>query len=83
MLVGSIALASGNVEDKFRLSLSIWPRNCWVETGAAFVLACFAYDSSIAFRTVRLRKVKLTDWHAASAGSGRRGHCKRIQCTHC
>ena len=39
MLVGSIALASGNVEDKFRLSLSIWPRNCWVETGAAaFVL---------------------------------------------
>ena len=62
MLVGSIALASGNVEDKFRLSLSIWPRNCWVETGAAFVLlACFAYDSSIAFRTVRLRKVKLTD----------------------
>ena len=42
MLVGSIALASGNVEDKFRLSLSIWPRNCWVETGAAFVLACFA-----------------------------------------
>ena len=28
MLVGSIALASGNVEDKFRLSLSIWPRNC-------------------------------------------------------
>ena len=62
MLVGSIALASGNVEDKFRLSLSIWPRNCWVETGAAFVLAWgFAYDSSIAFRTVRLRKVKLTD----------------------
>ena len=63
MLVGSIALASGNVEDKFRLSLSIWPRNCWVETGAAVLScsACFAYDSSIAFRTVRLRKVKLTD----------------------
>ena len=58
MLVGSISLAIGRVEDKFRLSLSMWPRNCCAETGAALVLACLAYDSAMAFRSVTVQKVK-------------------------
>ena len=58
MLVGSICLAIGSVEDKFSWSLSMWPRNSWAEAGASLVLACLAYDSAMAFRSVTVQKVK-------------------------
>ena len=54
MLVGSICLAIGSVEDKFSWSLSMWPRNSWAEAGASLVLACLAYDSGVMSHARRL-----------------------------